>query len=43
MKKDHTIILRATADEKIKLQLLAKKHKMSLSNYLRYKGNEATQ
>jgi|GWRWMinimDraft_5_1066013.scaffolds.fasta_scaffold22919_2 F0F1-type ATP synthase alpha subunit len=43
MKKDHTIILRATADEKIKLQLLAKKHKMSLSNYLRYKGNESAQ
>jgi F0F1-type ATP synthase alpha subunit len=43
MKKDHTIILRATADEKIKLQLLAKKHKMTLSNYLRYKGNEITQ
>jgi len=38
MKKLETIILRATVDEKLQLQLLAKKHKMSLSNYLRHKG-----
>jgi len=38
MKKEATIILRVHEDEKIKLELLAKKHKMSLGAFLRFKG-----